>query len=103
MRISDWSSDVCSSDLLIKTLPQELFANPQGQRAQGYQLSSDAVRAAMSGGDALYSEVQVHLNNLATLSRQVDMTTNAKDAAEIGRASCGERVCQYVCNWVVAV
>ncbi|MNO92058.1 Type IV secretion system protein virB5 precursor [compost metagenome] len=68
---------------LIKTLPQELFANPQGQRAQGYQLSSDAVRAAMSGGDALYSEVQVHLNNLATLSRQVDMTTNAKDAADL--------------------
>jgi hypothetical protein len=55
---------------LINTLPQELFNNPQGQRAQNYQLSSDSVRAAMSGGDALYSEVQVHLNNLATLSRK---------------------------------
>ena len=68
---------------LIKTMPQELFNNPQGQRAQSYQLSSDSVRAAMSGGDALYSEVQVHLNNLAMLSSQVDQTANAKDAADL--------------------
>ena len=68
---------------LIKTMPQELFNNPQGQRAQSYQLSSDSVRAAMSGGDALYSEVQVHLNNLAMLPSQVDQTANAKDAADL--------------------
>lgn len=68
---------------LINTLPQELFDNPEGQRAKGYQLSSNSVRAAMSGGDALYSEVQVHLNNLATLAAQVDTTTNAKDAADL--------------------
>ncbi|MGY2172123.1 type IV secretion system protein [Pseudomonas gingeri] len=68
---------------LINTLPQELFANPTGQRSQDYQLSSNSVRAAMSGGDALYSEVQVHLNNLATLSQQIDTTTNAKDAADL--------------------
>lgn len=37
----------------------------------------------MSGGDVLYSEVQVHLNNLATLSAQVDHTANAKDAADL--------------------
>lgn len=68
---------------LIKTMPQELFNNPQGQRAQNYQLSSNSVRAAMSGGDALYSEVQVHLNNLAKLGAQVDQTANAKDAADL--------------------
>lgn len=68
---------------LINTLPQKLFDNPDGQRAKDYQLSSNSVRAAMSGGDALYSEVQVHLNNLATLSAQVDTTTNAKDAADL--------------------
>lgn len=70
-------------ETLINTLPQELFNNPDGQRAQDYQLSSNSVRAAMSGGDALYSEVQVHLNNLATLSSQVDTTVNAKDAADL--------------------
>lgn len=70
-------------ETLINTLPQELFANPEGQRAQDYQLSSDSVRAAMSAGDALYSEVQVHLNNLALLSSKIDSTTNAKDAADL--------------------
>ena len=75
---------------LINTLPQELFDNPQGQRAQDYQLSSNSVRAAMSGGDALYSEVQVHLNNLATLSAQVDTTANAKDAADLNSRIAAE-------------
>lgn len=68
---------------LINTLPQELFANPESNRARGYQLSSDSVVAALSAGDALYSEVQVHLNNLATLASRVDTTTNAKDAADL--------------------
>ncbi|WP_256824067.1 type IV secretion system protein [Pseudomonas kurunegalensis] len=68
---------------MINTLPQELFASPDSNRAKDYQLSSDSVVAALSAGDALYSEVQVHLNNLATLSSQVDLTTNAKDAADL--------------------
>ena len=68
---------------LINTLPQELFANPESNRARGYQLSSNSVVAAMSAGEALYSEVQVHLNNLTTLSMQVDSTTNSKDAADL--------------------
>lgn len=68
---------------LVNTLPQELFANPDSNRARGYQLSSNSVVAAMSAGEALYSEVQVHLNNLTTMSMQVDNTTNAKDAADL--------------------
>lgn len=68
---------------LINTLPQELFAAPDSNRAKDYQLSSNSVVAALSAGDALYSEVRVHLNNLATLSQQVDLTTNAKDAADL--------------------
>ncbi|PMU23006.1 hypothetical protein C1Y26_16950 [Pseudomonas sp. MPR-R2A7] len=68
---------------LVNTLPQELFASPDSNRARGYQLSSNSVVAAMSAGEALYSEVQVHLNNLTTLSMQVDSTTNSKDAADL--------------------
>lgn len=68
---------------LIKTMPQELFQAPQGQSATSYKLSTDSVRAAMSGGDSLYSEVQTHLNNLAMLAKQVDSTTNTKDAADL--------------------
>src|SRR3546814_3720781 len=60
MRISDWSSDVCSSDLSICV------------RAQ-----------AARGGE----------------EQPVDRRTAPGEparAAEIGRASCRERVCQYV-------
>jgi len=68
---------------LIQTMPQELFQNPKGQEAVTYKLSTDAVRAAMTGGDALYGQVQTHLNNLSTLASQVDRTENAKDAADL--------------------
>jgi len=70
-------------ETLIKTMPQDLFANPQAQDATTYKLSTDSVRAALAGGDSLYSEVQTHLNNLARMSQQVDMTTNIKDAQDL--------------------
>ncbi|AKM33508.1 hypothetical protein AB870_25385 (plasmid) [Pandoraea faecigallinarum] len=68
---------------LIKTMPQDVFANPQAQDATSYKMSTDAVRAALAGGDTLYSEVQTHLNNLARLSQQIDVTTNIKDAQDL--------------------
>src|SRR3546814_5199322 len=64
MRISDWSSDVCSSDLeLFKS--QETIEKHRASR-QGYKHSEETKRKI--------SESQI----------------------EIGRASCRERVCQYV-------
>jgi type IV secretion system protein VirB5 len=68
---------------LIKTMPQELFQDPKAQNATTYKLSTDSVRAAMAGGDALYTQVQTHLNNLARLGEQVDMTANIKDAQDL--------------------
>ena len=68
---------------VLQTLPQQLFQSPQGQMAANYKLSSDSVRAAMAGGDALYSEMQIHLNNLAKLGQQVDSTSNIKDAQDL--------------------
>lgn len=68
---------------LIRTMPPELFANPKAQAATNYKLSTDSVRAAMAGGDALYGEVQIHLNNLARLNQQVDSTANIKDAQDL--------------------
>lgn len=68
---------------LIKTMPQDLFQSPEGQQATNYKMSTDSVRAAMAGGDALYAQVQTHLNNLSSLSKQVDTTTNIKDAQDL--------------------
>src|SRR3546814_2700953 len=74
MRISDWSSDVCSSDL-SGTLMQQL-ADMRGELRQ----LADAAATRLS---------------------QTRSATGARILAimggvQIGRASCRERVCQYV-------
>src|SRR3546814_3511351 len=72
MRISDWSSDVCSSDLPAhpgtRQLPQPGAARP----------SAGAERERKTGG---------------TRGR---IGRDRRTAGEIGRASCRGRVCQYV-------
>src|SRR3546814_7700083 len=77
MRISDWSSDVCSSDLF-----QKAGARVIGLSADDYptlaKFSVEACRNAFP---------------VATAS---PATIKAYDVVQIGRASCRERVCQYV-------
>ncbi len=68
---------------LINTMPQDVFADANAQQATTYKMSTDSVRAALAGGDSLYSEVQTHLNNLSVLSQQVDTTKNVKDAQDL--------------------
>src|SRR3546814_1366871 len=60
MRISDWSSDVCSSDLLAEALPQHVA---EGLGPPEVEAADEAEQGATE---------------------------------QIGRASCRERVCQYV-------
>lgn len=86
--VAQQQSGACGSkqgfyEKLINTMPQDLFANPQAQNATTYKMSTDSVRAALAGGDSLYSEVQTHLNNLSVLSQQVDSTVNIKDAQDL--------------------
>src|SRR3546814_17249322 len=103
MRISDWSSDVCSSDL----------------EAVGGPVHRDCPR-----GLALQSRVHARCQQLLGglvllpgfgrphdgIGAQGDRVALPRDRAavihpppEIGRASCRERVCQYVYISVVAV
>src|SRR3546814_2677992 len=80
MRISDWSSDVCSSDL--------------GQRGR-WNLSADQQRAVDP------AEVDDDPRGWSAGGKRRNAGARA-DAArrdarlKIGRASCRERVCQYV-------
>src|SRR3546814_3338846 len=93
MRISDWSSDVCSSDLLER-LPvggDRLFA-----AARGEERLAQAVPDV--GGARERGRVDPE-----DLDRGIDVSGAQKPVAErvdvgfqIGRASCRERVCQYV-------
>src|SRR3546814_18560271 len=102
MRISDWSSDVCSSDLgleavtrisrrnIISTIDNRRSA--EDSRIIGcmfrhliwcFPEGADSSRAALR--KFLVAQAMRHYQN-------VDVTLDLK----IGRASCRERVCQYV-------
>src|SRR3546814_1274952 len=83
MRISDWSSDVCSSDLekISDALPIE-----ETDRT----IASDKVE-----GTAVYDldgERLGHIHNFMIDKHSGEVLY----AVKIGRASCRERVCQYV-------
>src|SRR3546814_4091595 len=78
MRISDWSSDVCSSDLL----------GGLHREAAG----DDAVAA---GDRRLDARCRDHLIVEDDGEDAPDVVAG-RVAEEIGRASCRERVCQYV-------
>src|SRR3546814_1479183 len=84
MRISDWSSDVCSSDL------SALIQNAAEATLKGVELELTAIPVAgleLSGSLGYTDPKYV---------RYVDPATGADLSNEIGRASCRERVCQYV-------
>src|SRR3546814_10489388 len=81
MRISDWSSDVCSSDLQggLGLPDREYYLSPQ------FQKQRDAYRA--------------YIVRTLTLIGNANPETAADTIMgfeKIGRASCRERVCQYV-------
>src|SRR3546814_19784058 len=106
MRISDWSSDVCSSDLILGFLA-------------GYLATDGCVDK--DGSVMLHSAEREHLEKVRDLATKVGITTysvtsqsrkgylaeetdifriyfDARSLSEekIGRAWCRERVCQYV-------
>src|SRR3546814_1020808 len=96
MRISDWSSDVCSSDLVLLR-PEQLRLEATGDGPVARVRSVD-----FYGHD---SRIWLELPDGITVSARLegaDLPTAGDDVAisvhgtEIGRASCRGRVCQYV-------
>src|SRR3546814_5075830 len=73
MRISDWSSDVCSSDLTTTGVAVN----------ERHEQTDSAIHRL--------DEIGTNLDVVLVLDRDV-----STPADEIGRASCRERVCQYV-------
>src|SRR3546814_15981934 len=110
MRISDWSSDVCSSDLRRKPtssssarIPARRPARPRSwesgrsPKENGWRSSGepDARRYCNAEGAmpmSLKPELQAIHAELPDWRRD-----------QLGRASCRERGCQYDLIWVVAV
>src|SRR3546814_7327859 len=122
MRIRDWSSDVCSSDLLSRLCPQALgdefsefraIRRPQARdlRDDEPRLAEDRPRVA-EFAKALGAMIDAEAGIPDTAERQILDGHMENDVVEghaarhgarqnsayfkIGRASCRERVCQYV-------
>src|SRR3546814_20850002 len=126
MRISDWSSDVCSSDLLAAGRDAYELAGEQGLIIVGARRAQRGIDAlaprrddrgepvfvgeAKPGGAVVFNRaafievlvIDVEDGLAAEKARRADVVGPAAlfvrvgRLAEIGRASCMERVCQYV-------
>src|SRR3546814_2501193 len=89
MRISDWSSDVCSSDLVrSRRVGGATYQVPVEVRAERAQAL--AIRWLISAARARSENTMA-----ARLSGELLDAANNR-GNEIGRASCRERVCPYV-------
>src|SRR3546814_12750086 len=107
MRISDWSSDVCSSDLGAEHRGQyivEIMRDTARELADRLHLRRLRDLALEARFLARILEAEQH--------RRLAQPAHSDDAhryriaalpRETGRASCRERVCQYVSITVVAV
>src|SRR3546814_11753537 len=113
MRISDWSSDVCSSDLIEDLVAQTEYTN---QGIALYQSAIAAVeqhksrepwyQAALSFIPSIRSKrIIQHLHAISDELIRQEVQQNIQNPEKIlpfmrpkenGRASCRERVCQYV-------
>src|SRR3546814_11972043 len=98
VRISDWSSDVCSSDLLSsfspglnETAAKQLPVATEPVRRQCF-FSTWPIRFMGRSNDPERSAAQHH-------GKQATATTTIDE--EIGRAPCRESGCRYV--WIVGV
>src|SRR3546814_10835073 len=103
MRIRDWSSDVCSSDLILPLertgevleAPAEFMLvvsyNPGYQNILKALKPSTKQRFVAIEFDFLPKEQEV-----AIVAAESGLDERHVAPLEIGRASCRERVCQYV-------
>src|SRR3546814_1453696 len=98
MRISDWSSDVCSSDLAAS------HSRVMVLEVMGRDAGHIAINAGIAGGadvililELPYSlaGIAAKIESLKTTGRNFALVVVA-EAVKRGRASCRERVRQYV-------
>src|SRR3546814_7734249 len=97
MRISDWSSDVCSSDLFSALMHDAPVIESEGRswpldlrhigRAAEKRIEDDMAAAIRHALEEECGDLLAFLPGVAEIERT---------AEQIGRATCRERVCQYV-------
>src|SRR3546814_19494110 len=97
MRISDWSSDVCSSDLVIDCiLPRRnLLYRSDATRSKQFASNIDQTLIVLAP-EPDFSEDLTGRALTASWSAGVQPVLILNKADQIGRASCRERVCKSV-------
>src|SRR3546814_13971002 len=111
MRISDWSSDVCSSDLIIEAVGRALAVghllviiveSDRGEAGLAFVEIGAAEQVLREAGAAM---LRIFLDDRLQLRLGLGIEFRQPQAVavdigvlgrKIGRASCRERVCQYV-------
>src|SRR3546814_1647517 len=100
MRISDWSSDVCSSDLGfvastlysgVPSLVRELRKHAPELDIQLLEMMSSQQIEALKTG-----RIDIGFGRIRRNDPAAERTVLREERLEIGRASCRERVCPYV-------
>src|SRR3546814_14059040 len=102
MRISDWSSDVCSSDLLVNQgcIGGAMRRGGKIVAKVGGDLSGRALEFRDPAVEQRPTRFQAEAVPIIVEQAQSDLQIDAVEDrladidAEIGRASCRERVCQ---------
>src|SRR3546814_9445837 len=99
MRISDWSSDVCSSDLRLRRRPRDVRADLLVAAVLAGE--GDRHRRHAVGRRRRYRGVVafVERDDQQAILLECGGSENLRHPdleEEIGRAWCRERVCQYV-------
>src|SRR3546814_12270776 len=115
MRISDWSSDVCSSDLtmlapqhmgqsdflrlMTAQLSQQDPFNPVDNQEMVAQMAQFSSLAGISETNTTLQKISEQLTAQTSLLQEIRASTLAPASPEtpsIGKASCRERVWKYV-------
>src|SRR3546814_11951658 len=102
MRISDWSSDVCSSDLFGGNVRERLYRGQWQKMTPDFATVSpinavDRIKAPLL---LIHGKKDVTVDVVQSAKMYSAMVKAGKEVEylpiQIGRASCRERVCQYV-------
>src|SRR3546814_11117772 len=110
MRISDWSSDVCSSDLFLDVAIVNIanssldevavivneFRRGRPQRFFAYLVPKTCEIIKIAFDLRLGPLKPCRPNDAAHGVGQFQLRNDRLETLEMGRASCRERVCQYV-------
>src|SRR3546814_15325566 len=103
MRISDWSSDVCSSDLSMRIADDSTpLADEAAHDVRQRRELLEAIEALPRRQRTALELGLFQGMALKEIGRRMGIS-ESRVCQQIGRASCRERVCQYVSISVVAV